>query len=202
MREDENDPRNETKNQYFIGRLAAAIALLILMSAYTYAVLTGRVNPPNRIDAAHLVAIILTLATCALLLLPHLVQRVRGFELYGLKLELNEVRRLQQEQQAELGDVRLLIGMLVPEPERRHLERLARGETTIVGDGSLHSELRKLTSLGLLKRVHGRKRDIGDLRTGVEEDVSGVVFVTPLGHAVVKRLAELEAAQGTESTSS
>jgi hypothetical protein len=201
MREDDSDHRNDTTRPGFIGRLTAAITLLLLMSAYTYGVLSGQVFPPNRIDGAHLETIVLTLVACALLLLPQMTQRIRGFELYGLKLELNEVRRLQQEQQVELSDVRLLIGLLIPGPERRHLERLARGETTLVGDGKLHSELRKLTSLGLLKRIHGRKRDIGDLKTDVKEDVADVVFVTPLGHAVVKRLTELDAAQGTTTQS-
>ena len=170
-------------------RIATAAALLILISAYTFAVLTGRVPPADRLDTAHLGAIVITLAACALLLMPQLGRGLKVFELYGLKLELSEVRKLQREQQVELSDVRLLIGMLIPEPERRHLENVARGETKLIGDASLHSELRKLTSLGLLRRVEGR--DIGSLKLGVEQDLSDVVFVTDLGHRVVQRLKEL-----------
>jgi hypothetical protein len=183
-----------------IGRLTRAVValvLVVLIGAYTYAVLTGRIAEPHRIDATHLVAIVLTLTLAAILVSPGFTERIKTFELQGFKLELEKVRERQRRQEVELEDIRLLIPLLLPDPERKHLIGLAEGNAEVEGSDRRRNELRKLTSLGLLRRKPGR--NIGDLRDGQTMALSELLEVTLLGQQWVRRLAELEARKSAQS---
>jgi hypothetical protein len=61
----------------------------------------------------------------------------------------------------------------------------------MTGSDERRAELRKLTSLGLLRRREGRS--IRDLRDGETIAVSDLLAVTPLGEQWARRLAELDA---------
>lgn len=172
-------------------RVALAAVLFALVSAYTYGVIVGAIPEKQRIDATHLVVIVVVVSSCALLLLPDIFGRIKTFELQGFKLELERVRERQRKQELELEDVRLLIPLLLPDPERNHLMNLARGTSDVVGSDRRRTELRKLTSLGLMRRKTGRH--IADLKDGETLDLAEILEITPLGEQWVRRLQELEA---------
>jgi hypothetical protein len=109
------------------GRVLIAVFLLTLIGAYTYAVLAGVIGEKQRIDATHLAAILIVFTVCAVLLLPGLTSRIKTLELQGFKLDLERVRERQRRQEVELEDVRLLIPLLLPDAERKHLTDLAAG---------------------------------------------------------------------------
>jgi hypothetical protein len=176
----------------YLLRVLAAALLLVLSAAYTRGVITGTIGKDQRIDATHLIALVMVVAVSLLLVLPDLTKRLKTFELQGFKLELEKVRERQQRQEVELEDVRLLIPLLLPDPERELLTDLAtRTGTEITGGDRRRAELRKLTSLNLLRRNPGR--NIGDLKDGQTMLLADLLHVTPLGEQWVRRLKQLEA---------
>jgi len=174
-----------------IVRALLAMTLLGLVGAYTYAVISGRIAAAQRIDATHFMAIVVVLVVCTVLLLPGFTSRIKTLELQGFKLDLEKVREWQRRQELELEDIRLLIPLFLPEPERKHLTDLVSGKTDITGSDRRRTELRKLTSLGLVRRRAGI--NIGDLKDGTTLSLSELLEITPLGEQWVRRLAELDA---------
>ena len=172
-------------------RIVLVAALFVLVSGYTYGVLSGVIPPTQRIDATHLAVIVIGAVLCTVLLLPDIFSRIKTFELQGFKLELERVRERQRRQEVELEDIRLLIPLLLPDPERNHLLNLSRGSAEVAGSDRRRSELRKLTSLGLMRRKPGR--NIADLKDGTTMNLADIVEITPLGEQWVRRLDELEA---------
>jgi len=172
-------------------RVTAVVVLLILITAYTYGVITGSIDKADRIDGPHLIAILIVGLFCAALLSPGLLDRIKRLELQGFKVELEKVRERQRRQELELEDIRLLIPVLLPDPERKHLMELATGGAQIEGNDRRRSELRKLTSLGLVRRRPGR--NIADLKDGQTLRTAELLEMTSLGEQWVKRLAELDA---------
>jgi hypothetical protein len=173
------------------GRMIVAVALLTLLVGYTYGVVSGAIEEKRRIDATHLVAIVVVGLFCAVLLSPKLLKRIKTIELQGFKLELEKVRERQRRQELEIEDIRLLIPVLLPDPERKHLTELSAGGAELAGNDRRRSELRKLTSLGLVRRKPGR--NIADLKDGQTLSTATLLEITPLGEQWVRRLAELEA---------
>src|SRR5206468_9799218 len=105
--------RSETSQQ--LGRVIVAIALLALIVAYTWGVVSGGIDENRRIDATHMVAIVVVGVFCAALLSPKLLSRIKTLELKGFKLELEKVRERQRRQELEIEDIRLLIAVLLPD---------------------------------------------------------------------------------------
>ena len=84
-------------------------------------------------------------------------------------------------------DIGLVLPVLIPEPERKHLLNIAHGKTQeYQGRGSLRSELRHLRSIGLMRTHHGRH--IGDLTSGDRHDLADIVELTDLGKEWVAKL--------------
>ena len=182
------EDRSETGQQ--VGKVIVAIALLALIVAYTWGVVTGGIDAGRRIDATHMVAIVVVGLFCTALLSPKLLSRIKTLELKGFKLELDKVREWQRRQELELEDIRLLIAVLLPDAERKHLTQLAAGGAEVVGSDQRRTEFRKLTSLGLVKRKPGR--NIADLKDGLAMRTTELLEITPLGEQLVRRLADLD----------
>jgi hypothetical protein len=86
-------------------------------------------------------------------------------------------------------DLRLMLPVLIPEPERRHLLNIAHGKTQgYQGRGTLRSELRHLRSMGLIQKHSGRH--IGDLTSDGAHDIADVVELTNLGREWVTTLEQ------------
>jgi Predicted nucleotide-binding protein containing TIR-like domain len=87
----------------------------------------------------------------------------------------------------DVNDLGLVLPVLLPEPEQRHLLNIAHGKTKDYrGRGSLRSELRHLRSLGLIQTHSGRH--VGDLTSGEVRDIADVVELTELGRQWSARL--------------
>jgi hypothetical protein len=100
-------------------------------------------------------------------------------------VDLEEVKRAQESQQDHLNVMLLVLPLLLPEPEQQHLMNLELGETLdYQGNHSLRTELRRLRSMGLLKKQAGR--NIGDIRDNLKVDLSDYVCLTKAGKEWVK----------------
>ena len=186
-------------------RLALAIGLALLVAVYTVAVVLGVIPETQRIDAVHF-GIILAASIAALMLLrPDLADRLKRLEGAGFKLEmLARVREKQQEQDQTLrrqadtiDDISLVLPLLLPKSERKHLMNLQQGRTDgYKGRGSLRSEIRRLRSIGLLEMLP--ERTVGQMETGKAFDLADYVRLTELGHRWVRRIEQIEAKEADD----
>lgn len=185
-----------------LGRRVAAVVLFALIAAYSWGVLSGAVASGNRFQLADLALIVLVCAVGVLLLYPNLIGRLRVVELQGFKVELLEkVRERQLQQAQDLEDIQLIIPLLLPETERKHLKNLARASTSgYKGNHALRTELRRLRSIGLIRTRTGRA--VADLGDGVSFDLGDYVALTDLGERWVRRLSELDEGAGPPRDSS
>ena len=80
----------------------------------------------------------------------------------------------------------LLLSVLIPEPERKHLFNLADGNTKgYKGGGRVRAELRHLRSMGLVRKQ--TDRDIGELISGSVHDIADILELTDFGREWVAR---------------
>jgi hypothetical protein len=186
----------DTKKPRLALRAGIAVALGLMIAAYTLLVVTGLIPKDRRIDTVDLVIIVVGALCCVVLVKPDLTDRLRLLEVKGFKVELLErIQERQIRQEHELEDIRLIFPLLFRDSERKHLSNLTRGKTAgYHGGAPLREELRRLCSIGLLQRrgLHY----IGELRNDMVFDLSDYVELTDLGRRWVHRLAELDAAAG------
>ena len=175
-------------------RRLIAVLIVVVIGAYSWGVVSGRVHSDNRLQLADLALIALAFGACSLVLNPKLTSRLRAIELQGFKVELLErVRERQLQQAQDLEDIQLIIPLLLPETERKHLKNLARRTTAgYKGNHALRTELRRLRSIGLVRTRSNRA--IGDLGDGAVVDLVDYLALTDLGERWARRLAELEEA--------
>jgi hypothetical protein len=173
-------------------RTIVALAIVVAVIAYTTGVVRGTIPRTGRIDAVHLTIIVLALLVVMLSLNPTLIERIRTVEMKGFKIELLErIQERQLRQEDQLQDVKLLIPLLFPEAERKHLSNISRGTTKgYRGGGALRDELRRLRSIGLIRMRNNHA--VGELRSDMTVDLSEYVELTDLGQRWVQRLADLE----------
>jgi len=179
-------------------RTLIAVATAVAVLAYTGGVISGFIGSDRRIDANHLGVLALAAIVVTVLAFPGLFGRLRTFEVKGVKIELLEhVREKQLEQEEQLRDIRLIIPLLLPDEERRHLQNLARGRTDAYhGSEPLRSELRRLRSIGLV-RMLSDKHWISHIEDGREVNLADYMELTDLGTRWVKRLDQLDEPRNT-----
>jgi hypothetical protein len=84
-------------------------------------------------------------------------------------------------------DMGLMLSVLIPEPEQKHLLNIASGKTKgYTGRGSLRSELRHLRSIGLIRKR--ADRHIGELKSEGVYDLADILELTDLGRQWVAKL--------------
>jgi hypothetical protein len=84
-------------------------------------------------------------------------------------------------------DMGLMLSVLIPEPEQKHLLNIASGKTKgYTGRGSLRSELRHLRSIGLIRKR--ADRNIGELKSEGVYDLADILELTDLGRQWVAKL--------------
>jgi len=84
-------------------------------------------------------------------------------------------------------DMGLMLSVLIPEPEQKHLLNIANGKTKgYKGRGSLRSELRHLRSIGLIRKR--ADRNIGELKSEGVYDLADILELTDLGRQWVAKL--------------
>jgi hypothetical protein len=173
-------------------RASIAIAVGFIILAYTTLVVAGVVPKDRRIDNVTLAIIVAGVLCCVLLLKPNLMERLRLLELRGFKVEvLERLQERQIQQQSDLEDIRLIIPILLPEEERKHLLNVAHGKTADYKGGEpLRIALRRLCTIGLLRRRQDRQ--ISDLHSSTKFNLADWVELTKLGRGWVHRLEELD----------
>ena len=84
-------------------------------------------------------------------------------------------------------DMGLMLSVLIPEPEQKHLLNIANGKTKgYTGRDSLRSELRHLRSIGLIRKR--ADRNIGELKSEGVYDLADILELTDLGRQWVAKL--------------
>jgi hypothetical protein len=128
-----------------------------------------------------------------------LLRQIKTFSLGQLKLEMIEkIRERQDMQEERLADIQLILPLLLPDKEVRHIKNLfARATGGYRGSHPVRTELRRLASIGLLSRKVDRS--IAELKDGADFDLGDYVELTELGRRWAVRLQEIEATgeQGT-----
>jgi hypothetical protein len=173
-------------------RSAVAALIIIGAAAYTLGVVMGWISKERQIDLSHLGVIAVTAALCAILIVPDLFGRLRSFEMQGIKIELLErVREKQLQQEDQLRDLRLIIPLLLPDAEHKHLRNLAAGRTQAYrGSENLRGELRHLRMIGLIRMVEGHW--VSHLDDKREVDLAEFVELTDLGKQWANKLVQLD----------
>jgi hypothetical protein len=186
---------NASSSPYRIGAVLVIVAMVI---AYTVAVVVGLITPEHRIDAVTLAVIALAVICIFLLMNPGIFERLKVFEMSGFKLEMLErVKEKQAEQENKLEDISLILPLLLPKVERKHLLNLANGKTKeYKGSAPLRAELRRLRTATLIKS-HPASH-IGQIEDGSKVDLTKHVGLTPLGERWVRRIRQIEQAEMQE----
>ena len=188
-----------TKSQGQGLRVFFAVTLALLVISYTFAVLLGEIPEKQRIDTVHFGIIIFTGVLVLFLLKPNFADRLIRFEGAGFKLEMLEQVKEKQDKQAQalyeqanlLDDISLVLPLLLPKTERKHLINLDSGRTSAYkGQGTLRSEIRRLRSIGLIEMLSNCH--VSQMETGKEFDLANYVQLTNLGHHWVKRIKQIE----------
>jgi hypothetical protein len=177
--------------------VVVTILIGLLVIAYTAAVVSGRIPTEHKIDAVNLALIALALIGIGLLLSPQTFERLKHLKMAGFELEMLErVKEKQAKQEEQLKDIGLLLPLLLPEKERKHLVNLAEGRADqYKGNPSLRSELRRLRSLDLIKMCKnekGEEQQVGYIKDGSVVNLAKYVQLTGLGEKWVKRIKEIE----------
>lgn len=168
-------------------RIGFLVLVVVLVTAYTAGVITGRIAEGNRIDLAHLALIAVAALAVLLVVQPDSLARIRRFKAGSVELEMLEQVK---ETRSEVRDLRLILPLLLPPLEQKHLLNLADGKTKgYRGSSELRGELRRLRYLGLV-RMRGTGY-IADMKDGHEFDLADYLALTELGERWVDTIKEM-----------
>ena len=175
-------------------RLRFGIALLLALFAavYVLAIVLGYLPESRRVDVPSIAVTAVLLCAVLVALRPDLVDRFKGMEMSGFKIEMLErVREKQAQQAVQLEDMSLMLPLLLPATERKHLLNLASGSTgNYKGNHSVRSELRRLRSLDLIKMKNDKH--VSMMKDNTVFDLQEFVELTRLGKGWAKRITEIE----------
>jgi hypothetical protein len=116
-------------------------------------------------------------------------RHLKTLQLPGVKIEMLEKGVKQEQNKQDSFD--LMLPLLLPETERRHLLNLSNGKTTgYKGSHSMRSEIRRLRSIGLIEMRPSRQ--VGQMTDDKIFDLKDYVVLTKLGCDWVKRIQENE----------
>ena len=173
-------------------RVGLVIIITTLTISYTVAILAGLIPEGRKIDTITLAIIALAIFGVFLVMHPRALDRLKTVKAGGFELEmLEKVREKQAIQETALKDIALILPLLFPKAEQKHLFNLADGKTSnYKGHAALRVELRRLRSIGLIQsRPDMYISDIGD---DSKVDLAKYVELTSLGERWVKRIREIE----------
>jgi hypothetical protein len=111
---------------------------------------------------------------------PERLQAALGPACHDIRLAIRNHTLLRNPADPNTQDLGLLLPVLIPEPEQKHLVNIADGKTKgYKGGGTLRSELRHLRSIGLIRKHANRQ--IGEFKSDGVYDIADVVELTDLG---------------------
>jgi hypothetical protein len=181
-------------------RIALALAVILLVLAYTSGVVSGSVTVERKIDSVNLGIIVLAVFGVLLLLRPSILDSIRHVKFASFELEmLEKVKEKQAKQAIELDEISLVLPLLISDKERKHLLNLGDGTTRpYEGNHSMRTELRRLRSIGLIKMRPYRQ--VRQMDNGSTFDLSDYVELTDLGKRWVPRIKEIEKADAHDDS--
>jgi hypothetical protein len=170
------------------GLRLVAVIVLVLVTAYIIAVVRG-LPKDNRIDAATLGIIGIGILAAIVILRPDIFEHVTRLEVAGWKVE---IEKRQEKQDKQLNDIQLILPILLPEAEQKHLLGLASGgPVNEKGDHDLRTQLRRLRSLKLIRMLPGK--EVNQIANDLTVNIGQFVELTELGKRWVSRIQEIEA---------
>jgi len=123
---------------------------------YTIAVLCGWITEKQKLNSVNLATLVLVLLAVLIWFRPRMLDQISLVEILGIKFQMHRVEANLALQQKQLEDIRLILPLLIPENERKHLLELGNNRpNTYEGRDSLRSELRRLRSVGIIKTKDG-----------------------------------------------
>ena len=124
-----------------------------------------------------------------------LLRQVKTLALGQFKFELIErLREQQQIQEVKLADISLILPLLLPEKEVKHIRNLSNRSTEkYVGNAALREELRRLRKIGLIAKKG--EKNIGDIKDALAFDLADYVELTELGRRWAAAIQQLQAAE-------
>jgi hypothetical protein len=189
-----NDPASAKSDGsgWRIARIGASIVVLTLIAGYAGSIVSGRLEKGRQIDGTGLAVIVLGAALVAMLLDPGFLGRLSRVEWAGFKVELlKRVQEKQSQQESQLNDMQLLLPLLLPATERRHLRNLLEKNTQrYKGNRVLQGELRHLRSLALIE-MRGDKH-VGQITDDMKFDLGDFVQLTGFGRMWAERIQKIE----------
>jgi CAP12/Pycsar effector protein, TIR domain len=118
---------------------------------------------------------------------PERLQAALGPACHDIRLAIRKHTVLRNPASPNTQDLGLLLPVLIPEPEQKHLLSIADGKTKgYKGGGSLRSELRHLRSIGLIRKY--ADRHIAELKSDGVYDLADIIELTDLGRQWVAKL--------------
>ena len=118
---------------------------------------------------------------------PERLQAALGPACYDIRQAIRKHTVLRNPAGPGTQDLGLLLPVLIPEPEQRHLFNISDGKTkAFKGGGTLRSELRHLRSIGLIRKH--TDRHIAELKSDGVYDLADIVALTDLGRQWVAKL--------------
>jgi hypothetical protein len=129
----------------------AALAIFMLFGiGYTIAVLCGWITEKQKLNSVNLAILVLVLLAVHIWFRPRMLDQISLVEILGIKFQMQRVEANLALQQKQL-DIRLILPLLIPENERKHVLEPGNNSPSIFeGRDSLRSELRRLRSVGLI----------------------------------------------------
>ena len=180
-----NEPnKTSTNRKNTVLRIFLAILVIAAVLAYILAVVLGYIPAGRQIDVVGLGIIVLTIAIASFLVRPDLLDHLRLIEFGGIKFEINQVKE-------QLNDINMLLPLLLPETEQKHVLNLANGTTANYwGNASLRYELRHLRSMNLIEMVNDHH--VGHIEDGLLFNLSDYVRLKESGKYWAGRIKVLE----------
>jgi hypothetical protein len=125
-----------------------------------------------------------------------LFKQVKTFSMGQLKFEMIEkIRDRQDDQEERLADMALILPLLLPQNEVKHIRNLfARTTGGYNGSHAVRTELRRLASIRLLSRK--ADRSISEMKDDTKFDLGEYVELTDLGRQWAARIQQIEGTTG------
>jgi hypothetical protein len=118
---------------------------------------------------------------------PDRLQAALGPACHDIRVAIGKHTVLRNPASPEASDLDLVLPVLIPDAERKHLFNIADGKTKgYKGGGGLRAELRHLRSIGLIRK-HA-DRHIGELKSEGVYDLAEILELTDLGRQWVAKL--------------
>lgn len=182
-------------------RTVAAVLIGSAIAVYFVLALRGKIGKDNRVTPAELGVLVAGAVGIGVLLKPEFFDRLRKFDIAGVKVELGEVRKSQMEvqkqqdeQRAMIEDIRLALRLLIGERERVHLLNLFHRRTdTYEVRGALRDEIRRLRTMNLIRMRPDKT--VAGMPANAQFNLGDFVELTEDGFRFVSRMNEIAAEQ-------